>query len=226
MPGPNHPLTMTPDPLYPHPHPHPKAMPKLLRFVRHGATALNLAGLRCGGDVDAPLADVGHHQAAATARCIAALSPAVGVIVTSDLLRTKETARIIADFLNTAPADGHAARPWVQVFVQPLFAERHLGAWNGMPKAATQAWLDEGRVPPGGESTAQFKTRVTTGVLALRGLWPQRPLLVSSQGVARVLGELAGRPDGVRVANAQLAEFDLSSALLDVAVPTVTEEIL
>jgi 2,3-bisphosphoglycerate-dependent phosphoglycerate mutase len=186
---------------------------RLLRFVRHGATELNLAGLRCGGDVDVPLAEVGRQQALATARCIANLSPAVAVLVTSDLLRTQETAHIIANFLNSPAPDGELQRPPLHVLVQPLFAERFLGDWNGQPKHATQAALDEGRTPPGGESKAQFKARVTAGLHALQGLWPQRPLLVSSQGVARVLGELAAVPTGLRLANAQLAEFDFSPGL-------------
>ena len=28
-------------------------------FVRHGSTAPNLAGLRCGGDLDSPLTELG-----------------------------------------------------------------------------------------------------------------------------------------------------------------------
>ncbi len=32
-------------------------------FVRHGVTDLNFRGLRCGGDLDVPLTDIGCDQA-------------------------------------------------------------------------------------------------------------------------------------------------------------------
>ena len=35
----------------------------VLRFVRHGATHANSAGLRCGGDLDLPMTALGHEQA-------------------------------------------------------------------------------------------------------------------------------------------------------------------
>ena len=42
-----------------------------LLFMRHGATAPNAAGLRCGGDVDLPLTDLGHRQAVQAAQRLA-----------------------------------------------------------------------------------------------------------------------------------------------------------
>lgn len=189
---------------------------RLLRFVRHGATAMNLAGVRCGGDVDVPLSDVGRQQAAAAARCIANLHPPVGIIVSSDLQRTKETANIILATLLDLQTDAPSSHDEpVRVLVLPQFAERFLGSWNGQPRAHTQAALEAGQTPPGGESNAAFKTRIAQAVQQLEGLWPLRPLLVSSQGVARVLGEMTGLPTRLRVANAQLAELDLTQALCD-----------
>jgi 2,3-bisphosphoglycerate-dependent phosphoglycerate mutase len=173
-----------------------------LRFVRHGATALNLAGLRCGGDLDVPLTPEGRAQALAVAADLAGLQQvgphAVGVIVTSHLQRTRETAEIIARHLGG-----------LRVVVQPMFAERHLGAWNCLPIATTQARLLAGTTPPGGEPNAVFEARVAQALRAIAGLWAERPLLVSSQGVARVLGQLAGLPAGARLANAQVTEFNL-----------------
>lgn len=196
----------------------PATQTQRLHFVRHGATDLNLAGLRCGGDIDVPLSDLGRQQAAAAARCIANLQPPVGIIVTSQLHRTQHTAEIIASTLHglhLSAGDSRAQR--LRIVVEPLFAERFLGEWNGQTKAATQAFLDAGQTPPGGESNAQFKARVRAALHTLYGLWPQRPLLVSSQGVARVLGELAGLPGRVKLANAQLAAFDLSATALQLA---------
>jgi 2,3-bisphosphoglycerate-dependent phosphoglycerate mutase len=202
-----------------------------LRFLRHGATELNLAGLRCGGDVDVPLTDVGRAQAAAAAHCIANLRPAVGVIVTSQLLRTRQTADIIVNILRARPREGMPGGEVADIciVIEPLLAERRLGEWNGLSRQATQAWFDAGHTPPGGESKAAFKARVQAGLHQLRGLWRQQPLLISSQGVARVLGELGestGQPHGVRVANAQLLEFDIDTHALVAERAALMEEML
>jgi 2,3-bisphosphoglycerate-dependent phosphoglycerate mutase len=170
-----------------------------LRFVRHGATEPNRAALRCGGDLDVPLTETGRAQAALVAHHIAALRPPVGVLVTSALQRTQETAHIIASVLGGVP-----------VVVEPLFAERHLGEWNLLPVASTQAWLDERLTPPGGEADADFVARIAQAVQTLAPLWPQRPLLVSSQGVARALAELSGWPGRIKLDNAAVVEFDLA----------------
>lgn len=170
-----------------------------LRFVRHGATGPNLAGLRCGGDLDVPLAEAGREQAAAIAHDVALLDPPVGLIVTSNLRRTRETAAIIAREL-----------PAVPVLVEPDFAERRLGGWNLLPLERTQPWFDARMTPPGGESDDEFLIRVAH---ALRGLKPrlhERPLIVGSRGIGRVLGELVGLPRRVMVGNAELAEFQLA----------------
>ena len=169
-----------------------------LRFMRHGATEPNLAGLRCGGDLDVPLTDVGRHQAAQAGRHLRELGTAVGVIVTSDLQRTRETARIVA-----AALDG------VEVVIAPGFAERHLGAWNLRPIVDTEAELARGATPPGGEPNEQFIARIAEAIETL--LPHQRPLLVASKGVARALGELLGQPVRQGLANGGLAHFDLAA---------------
>jgi len=171
-----------------------------LLFMRHGATALNAAGLRCGGDVDLPLIDAGRHQAALAARRLAAMRPRVGVIVVSGLQRTRQTADIVARELHG-----------VEIVVEPAFNERRLGAWNRLPITDTQAALEAGVTPPGGESNAEFTQRIReAAVTTLLPLLRRRPLLVGSKGVARVLGELAGLDVHAPLGNADLAAFDLS----------------
>ena len=171
-----------------------------LRFVRHGATSANLAGLRCGGDLDLPLTATGREQATAAARVIARLDPPVGLILCSHLLRTRETAAIIA-----------SALPGVPIVIDPAFAERSLGDWNLRPIDETQASLDAGCTPPGGESGAAFSARVTAALQRLRPRLADRPLLVGSKGVARVMAELAGlhRPD---LGNGVVTEFELDGS--------------
>ena len=170
-----------------------------LRFVRHGATAPNMAGLRCGGDLDVPLTAVGRQQAVVAARQVAQLEPPVGLIVTSDLVRTRETAAIIA-----------LALPGVPIIIEPGFAERSLGEWNLRPVDQTQAWFEARCTPPGGESDNEFIHRIAR---ALRGIKQQliyRPLLVGSKGVARVMGELIGIEHRLELENGAVAEFDFA----------------
>lgn len=183
-----------------------------LYFVRHGATSANQAGLRCGGDLDLPLTDDGRRQACEAALHLPRLSPPVGLIVSSDLRRTRETATILA-----------ATQPGVPVRVQPALGERRLGEWNLRPIDETQPWLDARITPPGGESEAEFEQRIRTAVQALA---PQlhaahmagtRVLLVGSKGVARMLGQLSGQPGHAALGNSELATFHLPIALLQPA---------
>lgn len=174
-----------------------------LRFLRHGATVANLLGLRCGGDLDLPLAAAGREQAVEAAQRIAALHPPVRLIVTSDLKRTRETAQIIARVLGE-----------VTIVVEPDFAERSLGEWNLRSIDGTQPWLERGLTPPGGEPLATFDGRVARAARRALACLPDWALLVGSKGVGRVLAELAGLPARVDLDNAALAEFDLGSGFV------------
>jgi 2,3-bisphosphoglycerate-dependent phosphoglycerate mutase len=171
-----------------------------LLFLRHGATALNAAGLRCGGDVDLPLAELGQLQSVQAAQQLAALRPRIGVIVVSGLQRTRQTAEIVAGLM-----------PGVEIVVEPAFNERRLGAWNRRSIAETQAELEAGVTPPGGESNSEFCRRIRGAVgQTLLPRLRDRPLLVASKGVARVLRELARLDAAAPMGNATIAEFDLS----------------
>lgn len=180
---------------------HP-ALDAAICFVRHGATAPNLAGRRCGGDLDPPLTDIGRRQVEALARQLAVLSVPVDVVVTSDLQRTRATAAIIADALGGLP-----------VVVQPAWAERRLGEWNLRLIDETHEALLAGHTPPGGESNADFTQRIAAAARGLGPLLARRPLLVGSKGVARVMGELCGLPDRVDMDNGEMCRFDLSAVL-------------
>jgi probable phosphoglycerate mutase len=171
-----------------------------LRFMRHGATVANLAGLRCGGDLDLPLTQIGRRQAREAAQLLSRLALPIGLIVTSDLRRTRETADIIATSL-----------PGVPVLIEPELAERRLGEWNLRSIAETQPWLTARCTPPGGESDAEFIDRIARGVRRIKTQLPMRPLLVGSKGVARAMGELVGWPHRLELENGEIAEFELAS---------------
>ena len=169
-------------------------------LVRHGATEPNLAGLRCGGDLDVPLTTLGREQAKQAALRIRELGLSVGVIVTSHLQRTRETAAIIGEAIGCS-----------EIVIEPGFAERRLGEWNLRMVDQTEAELLTGITPPGGESNAAFFERIVhTTRMCIMPRLGQRPLLVGSKGVARALREMLGMPGHSAPANGELLSFDLS----------------
>src|SRR5881392_1292055 len=59
----------------------------MILLVRHGQTAANAGGLLLGR-ADPPLTELGHRQAAAIARVL----PTPGAVISSPLLRARQTA--------------------------------------------------------------------------------------------------------------------------------------
>jgi probable phosphoglycerate mutase len=174
----------------------------VLHFVRHGATAANLVGLRCGGDIDLPLTDTGRRQALSAGRALLEQHLPIAHIVTSDLQRTRETASLIAGVLG---AHGHLPR----VVVEAGFCERLLGDWNLTPTADTEIAMRAGLVPPGGEANDVFHARIAAALDKVRPLMHQPLLVVGSKGVARVLGEISGLPGRLALDNGVLCRLEL-----------------
>jgi len=150
-------------------------------FVRHGATEPNLCEVRCGGDLDLALTELGREQAYASAEWIRAKNVGVGLIVCSALRRTRQHAEIVSGVLGGVP-----------IIVDPLLAERRMGEWNLRSVAATEVLLKQGMSPPGGETEQAFVARVTAAFERFPMLLPLNPLVVSSKAVARVLNLLLG----------------------------------
>lgn len=170
--------------------------PFTMYFVRHGATEPNFRGLRCGGDLDIPLMDIGCDQAYLLAKQIEKMNLGIGVIVAGSLIRTRQTASIISGVLGN-----------VSVEVEPLLNERRLGQWNNRPIAETEEQLAARVTPPGGESEEGFTARVGLALEALRPYLDRRPLLVSSKGVGRVMNVLLGGQGRMQVGNGEIVEF-------------------
>lgn len=173
-----------------------------LLFARHGATAMNLAGQRCGGDIDPPLAAAGLEQAIQLATAVAALAAPPSLVVTSDLLRARHTAEIVCQALGG-----------VQLVVLPSLRERSLGFWNLEPIEDTETALARGDTPPCGESADDFRQRIEGALQALQPLLHQRVLVVASKGVARVLHALTGAPARAPLVNAELVEMTLPAGM-------------
>ncbi|MFZ0189548.1 MAG: histidine phosphatase family protein [Streptosporangiaceae bacterium] len=148
--------------------------PTVTALLRHGQTPMSVQK-RYAGRTDAPLTEVGAQQAAAAAKRLA--SAGLGVIVTSPLLRTVQTAQAVAAVTGAA------------VVTDDGFRETDFGAWEGLTFAEVRerwpaeisAWLaDPDVAPPGGESFTDVSARVTEAldrVLAARA--GQTVLIVS-----------------------------------------------
>ncbi len=148
--------------------------PTVTALLRHGQTPMSVQK-RYAGRTDAPLTEVGAQQAAAAAKRLA--SAGLGVIVTSPLLRTVQTAQAVAAVTGAA------------VVTDDGFRETDFGAWEGLTFAEVRerwpaeisAWLaDPDVAPPDGESFTDVSARVTEAldrVLAARA--GQTVLIVS-----------------------------------------------
>jgi broad specificity phosphatase PhoE len=143
-------------------------------LLRHGQTPMSVQK-RYAGRSDPPLTEAGVQPAAAAAKRLA--SAGFGVIVTSPLLRTVQTAQAVAAVTGAA------------VVTDDGFRETDFGAWEGLTFAEVRerwpaelsAWLADPEIaPPGGESFTDVSARVIAAldrVLAVRA--GQTVLIVS-----------------------------------------------
>ncbi|WP_298458142.1 histidine phosphatase family protein [uncultured Cellulomonas sp.] len=154
---------------------------------RHGRTAHNLA-LRLQGQVDIPLDDVGHRQAAAAAAALAE-TVTVDAIVTSDLGRARATAAHLADRVGHRPV------------VDARLRERSFGDWEGLtgeeisarwPEQFT-AWRTGGEPEGvGAETRAVVAERMVAAVTEHAGrLESAQTLVVVAHGAAITLAVTA-----------------------------------
>lgn len=159
-----------------------------LYLIRHGATAANLEGRYIGWE-EHPLSPEGWEQArrAAAHLCGLELSGITG-IVTSDLLRSVQTARVIQQAIG------------LPLRREPGLREVNFGRWSGLTYGEIeareaerlQAWMadPEQNAPPDGESLAALRSRVLAALPRKSGA-----VVVTHGGVIRaVLAHLTGRP--------------------------------
>lgn len=143
-------------------------------LVRHGQSTWNADG-RWQGQADPPLSPLGEAQA----RAAADTCPAVDGVVTSDLVRARRTAEIIA-----------GARQFGPVRLEPRLRETHTGEWTGLTRdeieAAWPRWLAEDRRPPSFETWESVADRALNGLRHLHVAYPGQTILaVAHAGVIR-----------------------------------------
>ena len=126
----------------------------MLTLVRHGQSEANARGLMCGR-ADPPLTETGRRQA----RALAAGLPRPTRLVTSPLVRARETAALLG--------------AEVPVEVDTRWTEMDYGELDGQPMTALdgdawQAWRsDPEHVPAGGESLVAVRDRVAAACVDL-----------------------------------------------------------
>jgi broad specificity phosphatase PhoE len=179
-------------------------------FIRHGESTANLAG-RLAGQLDAGLTESGLAQARTLADRLASSSCTAALVLSSDLMRARDTASAVARALNVPVRELQGLR------------EQHLGDWQGCGIAALK---DGGSLlhshewqfrPPNGETLWEVAHR------ALRALASQDDssdkVVVAHKTVLRViLTQLGERPiqlEPIRLDNAQVIEHELCAGVWD-----------
>ena len=129
-----------------------------LLIVRHGQASHNLAA-RWEGWGTSPLTPLGRQQAEAVARRLASWSPAVARLYVSPLVRARQTAELIARYLELAPVIHEGLREidfgQVAGLTQEAFSQ-------AMPQVYAR-WLKRRDLSfqfPGGEQRLAFYQRV------------------------------------------------------------------
>jgi probable phosphoglycerate mutase len=154
--------------------------PTVLALVRHGESAGNSEG-RIGGHGPTPLTDHGHRQARATAQALARLFRPTA-IVSSDLVRARQTASPLAELTGLAPA------------LDPRWRERSLGVLDDLLFSEIELrypehWQrlrarDPRACPPGGETLDQVFARVSAAIQDIVTRHPGGRVVVISHGLA------------------------------------------
>lgn len=151
-------------------------------LLRHGALADNSRDCFIG-QIDLPLAAEGIRQAQALARALHDKS--IGMIYCSDLLRSKQTADILAEEIN-APIEARRD-----------LREISLGNWEGMSRSEVKSSfpaqyaargndIDNYRIP-GGESFADCRLRALAAWEEILNCGSERIVVACHAGINRLL---------------------------------------
>ncbi len=156
-----------------------------ITLIRHGETAWN-ASDRWQGHAHVPLNDEGQRQAALLGDHLVPIADEITTIYSSDLLRARQTAEIIA------------ARITKTITVDARWREIDLGEWQGLTIAEVRAWDAEryhhimsdpvNLQRPGGESSKQVAERALQSIEEItRKHRGQHVLVVTHGGTIRNL---------------------------------------
>ena len=178
-------------------------------MVRHGETDGNLKRIMLGQRIDEPLNSAGLKQAAVAAEKLASIP--IGKIFASPLMRTRQTAEIIAGTIG------------IPISFRDELKERDFGTLSGKKwddlKSPKKGWagklIQQDRDqkydyrPWGGESVEDVKARLKHIFSELKEM-EDTALLVTHAGILRLTYHLLTAEKNVaRFANASIHEFNL-----------------
>ncbi|HEU0295522.1 MAG TPA: histidine phosphatase family protein [Anaerolineales bacterium] len=153
-------------------------------LVRHGQTDWNRAGRWQGQTLSAPpLNDTGRAQALAV--CDQLMGLEFSAIYSSDLLRSRQTAELIAEGLR------------LPIVLEPRLREMNLGAWEGRLSEEIEAeysreLVERGCDPlnmraPQGESPRDVAERVIPALAEIAAKHREKSVLIISHGIPLAL---------------------------------------
>jgi len=165
----------------------------LIGLIRHGQTAWNALG-RIQGQTDIPLSEEGRRQAEALADRLLREEQKWDAVISSNLQRAHETARIIAVKLGLpllAPDERLSERYFGEI--EGTTTEERLRRWG-------EHWR---QADAGQESDAAVRARGMSFVEEWRRREPEMKLLVVSHGsfLAQLLQEMCGQLDDGHLVN-------------------------
>ncbi len=153
-------------------------------LLRHAESAWNVEG-RWQGRADAALSSPGRAAAARAGT----LLPPFSLVVSSNLVRARETARLVI-------------RTWADArlaWVTPLLAERAVGPWQGLTRAQIEAhwpgYLARHARPAGFEADESVLRRLRAALAVIeRDCGGGRVLCITHGGLIHALETWAGLP--------------------------------
>ena len=156
-------------------------------LLRHGQSVWNAAG-RWQGRADPPLSPLGREQARVAIDSL----DHVDAVFSSDLVRARETAEILAT--------EH------EVQFEPRLRERDGGEWTGLTRPEIEAqwpgYLADGRRPEGFEEDEQVIERARGAIARITAEVPDGIVIVVSHGgLVRAVERHLGLEDGGPVPN-------------------------
>lgn len=145
-------------------------------LMRHGEAETNAQGIISGSETLYHLTERGRTQALESAKRLSGRT--IDLIITSPMLRTRETAEIVRAYLGLTPE---------QVIVDPRIREINPGAFEGRSVADYRAAYPESAdfldtAPEGGETKSDVRQRVGEFIYDLEARYQGKTILIVSHG--------------------------------------------
>lgn len=144
------------------------SFPSIFYFMRHAETDAHNEKLICGGDWDIPINKVGESSARQAAEDFYKSLRSIKTIVTSPLLRARQTAEILS------------AKLQIPVKVLEGLREWRLGDWEKRPFESVPDLFTRTDDPPNGESRLDFNQRIENALRSCAEF--EGPVLIMGHG--------------------------------------------